>query len=195
MVETHLAKAEGAGGVGDELVAEAELPRGGQAFIAGGSEGGAALGGGLVELLEGVLAGGEVECHVRAGGVGHVHAVVFEDVVAEHEDGGAVHGEFAERHGLVVTLPVVLAFGDAFERAAGVGDFGVVVLEEDLGDGHLVFFLSFNFNHSHDQYEKLNRLDIGIRCILFGQYFPSQLCEGLPRLPFDASVSSHNAAQ
>jgi len=73
---------------------------------------------------------------VRARRVGHVHPVVFEDVVAEHGYGGAVHSQLAERHGFVVTLPVVFAFGDTLEGAAGVGDFDVIVLEEDFGYFH-----------------------------------------------------------
>ena len=39
-------------------------------------------------------------------------------------------------HGFVVTLPVVFVFGDALESAAGVGDLGVEVLEENFSDGH-----------------------------------------------------------
>ena len=46
-------------------------------------------------------------------------------------DGEASHG-----HGFVVGLPVGLVFGDALEDAAGVLDFGVVIEEEDFGDGH-----------------------------------------------------------
>jgi len=69
---------------------------------------------------------------VRTFGVGDVHAVVLEDVVSEERESSAVHGEFTERHGFVVALPVVFIFGDSLEGAAGVGNFDVVVLEEEF---------------------------------------------------------------
>jgi hypothetical protein len=136
MVEAQTAEAERAGIVGDDLVAVAKLPRSGEVLVAGGRQGGAAFGGTFVELLESVLACREFQRHVRAFGVGHVHTVIYEDVVAEHSDGGAVHGEFAEGHGFVMTLPVVFSFGYALEGAAGVGYLDVVVLKEDFSDGH-----------------------------------------------------------
>jgi hypothetical protein len=76
---------------------------------------------------------------VRARGVGHVHSFVFEDVVAEERDGGAVHGEASEGHGLLVRLPVdygVDVIGDACEGTAVVFDFLVEVEEEDFRDLH-----------------------------------------------------------
>ena len=91
-------------------------------------------------FCSGIRGGSEFERDVGTFGGGHVHSVVKDDVGAEEGKGGAVHGEFAEDHGLVVTLPVVLAFGDALEGAAGVGDFGVEVLEEDFSDGHVGSF-------------------------------------------------------
>ena len=46
-------------------------------------------------------------------------------------DGEASHG-----HGFVVGFPLRVFFGDAFEDATGVLDFGVVVEQEDFSDGH-----------------------------------------------------------
>jgi len=136
VVEAHLAEGKRARTVRDDLVAEAELPWSDELLVAGGREGSPAFRGGFVDLFEGVLPGGEFKRHVSAFGVGHVHAVIYEDVVAEHGDGGAVHCEFSEGHGFVVTLPVVLAFGDPLEGATGVGYLDVVVLEEYFCDGH-----------------------------------------------------------
>ncbi len=67
-----------------------------------------------------------------------------------------MHGEFAEGHGFVVTLEVVLAFGDALEGAAGVGDFDVVVLEEDFGDGHGDSFRGGSSRINTDSRQKRN---------------------------------------
>jgi hypothetical protein len=50
-----------------------------------------------------------------------------------------MHGEFAEGHGFVVTLEIVLAFGDALEGAASVGDLDVVVLQEEFRDFHFAY--------------------------------------------------------
>ena len=94
---------------------------------------------GVVERFDGVGTALPVESHVRARGSGHIHAFVFEDVVAEERDGGAVHGEAAEGHGLLVRLPGgcgVDVVGDAREGAAVVFDFFVEVEEEDFGDLH-----------------------------------------------------------
>ena len=114
----------------------------------------------LVERAEALFARLKDEWDVGAGGVGHVHAVVEHDVGAEACDGGAVHGEFAERHGFVVTLPVVLAFGDALECAARVGDFDVVVLQEDFSDGHEAPFLDHSAR-MRGQLPKMNRVRKG----------------------------------
>jgi GTPase involved in cell partitioning and DNA repair len=51
---------------------------------------------------------------------------------AEGGQGGDVHGELAEGHGLLVTLEFGDVFGDAIEDTARHGDFHVVVLEEDF---------------------------------------------------------------
>jgi hypothetical protein len=138
VVEAHLAEGEGARIVADDVLAEAETPGGRKVFIGGGGDGVATGLGAFIEVTEAVFAGLELEWDVGAGGVRHVHAVVKDYVGAEAGHGGAVHGEFAELHRLVVTLVVVLAFGDALERAASVGYLDVVVLEEDFSDGHKV---------------------------------------------------------
>ena len=118
------------------MVAEGELPGLGELRVGAGGEGGAAVGGVGVEGGEGVLAGGEGLVGPVWLGVGHVHAGGGEDGFAEDGQRGDVHGEFAERHGLVVTLEVGIVFGDALEDAAGHGDFDVVVLEEEFSGGH-----------------------------------------------------------
>jgi hypothetical protein len=138
VVEAHLAEGEGARIVADDVLAEAKTPRNGKVFVGGGSDSVATGLGAFIQMTEAVFAGLELEWDVGAGGVGHVHAVVEDDVGAEARHRGAVHGEFPETHGLVMTLPVVFAFGDALEGAASVGDLDVVVLEENFSDGHKV---------------------------------------------------------
>ncbi len=136
VVETHLAKADGTRRFGDEVFAEAEAPGLGEVLIGGRGHGGATFAGGVIEEVESRLARLEDERPLRVFRSGEVHAFVLEDVVAEHGQGGAVHGEFAEGHGFVVALVVVPAFGNALEGAAGVRHFGVEVLEEKVGGGH-----------------------------------------------------------
>jgi hypothetical protein len=136
VVEEHASKAHGARIVGDELLAVRELPGLGEVLVAGGHQRRPASCSAFVELLEGSFGGGEDERRVRTLGRGEIHAVVFDDIVAEKRESGAVHGQLSERHGLVVTLKVVFAFGHALEGAAGVRDFDVKVLEEDFSDGH-----------------------------------------------------------
>ena len=136
VIEEHLAVGLRARFVGDNLVAVAELPLAFKVSSEALTRDWRHLAAASSKLLESVFACGEFKRDMRAFGRGKVHAVVLEDVVSEEWKGGAVHGEFSESHGFVVTLPVVFAFGDALERAASVGDLDVVVLEEDFGDFH-----------------------------------------------------------
>jgi hypothetical protein len=137
VVEEHLTEGLRARAVGYDLVAVEEGPWCGEGFVGGCGDGLATSCCAFVELVETGFAGLKDEGCLRARGLGEVHAVVEDDVGAEEGEGGAVYGEFAERHGFVVTPPVVFAFGDALEGAASVGDFDVVVLEENFGDGHV----------------------------------------------------------
>lgn len=60
-----------------------------------------------------------------AGGWGYeVQPFVFDDVEAEVGQGGAVHGQLAERHGFGVRGPAGLVLGDAIEDVEGVADSG-----------------------------------------------------------------------
>ena len=140
VVEAHLAEGEGARIVANDMLAEAETPGSRKVFVGGAGDGVATGLGALLEVTEAVFSGFEYERNMRSLRISHVHAFVEDDVGAEARHRGAVHGEFAELHRLVVTLPVVFAFGDALERAASVGDLDVVVLEEDFCDGHGVPF-------------------------------------------------------
>ena len=149
VVEEHLAEGERAWAVGDDLLAVAELPRCRESFVGGCGDCVTAGCCTFVEFIEAGLTGFKDKGGLRARGLGEVHAVVEDDVGTEEGEGGAMYGQFAERHRLVMTLPIVFAFGDPLEGAAGVGDLDVVVLEENFGDGHLWLLLSRREGYSN----------------------------------------------
>jgi hypothetical protein len=76
--------------------------------------------------------------HLAASSSKVARAAAREDGGAEGGDRRDVHGQLAERRGFGVRLEVGLVFRDASEDAAGHGDLHVVVLKENISDGHVV---------------------------------------------------------
>ncbi len=87
-------------------------------------------------MLQASRASGEDQRDPLAFAVGYIHAFIFHDVVAKQGQGSAVHREFTQLHRLLVRRPIRLVFGDTFEGAAGVGDFDIVILQQNFRDGH-----------------------------------------------------------
>jgi hypothetical protein len=125
VVEEHGAIEDGSGALGDRLFAPAYLPVSLQVFVAGGLEGVAGFGAGFLEFGEELLSA--LEDHRGEFMVGEIEVVGGEDGSREFGEAGDVDGEAADGHGFVVRLPLRVVFGDAFEDAAGVLDFRVVI--------------------------------------------------------------------
>ena len=122
--------------VGDDVRPNRKRPRLEKVFVAGGSDGGAAPCGVFVERSNAGFRRGEDQLHTRPCGGHHIHAGILDDVQAEEGHRRAVHGERAKLHGLLMRHPVVFAFRHALQCAPGVGDLGVVVLQQKFSDGH-----------------------------------------------------------
>src|ERR1700722_13461454 len=103
----------------------------------------ASLRSGLIQRLEqrGAILESEIRLGQRAGS--HVHARSSQNVGRELRQVGDVHGQPSHGHGFLVRLPAGSGFGlrNAFERLARAGDFGVEILQQQFGDGHVFLLL------------------------------------------------------
>src|SRR6185312_640318 len=154
--------------VADDVLTEGKLPRLSQLCVGKGSECGAGCCCVLIEGGEGCIApmpGVIGELLVR---IGHIHTGRGKDRLAEGRQRGDVHGKPAERHRLLVTL-VFWVVGKSFQDAARSGHFVVVVLQQNVGGGHIQCSVSMKWRNaismSPDTREtQINLWDAGFRC-------------------------------
>src|SRR5947209_5560072 len=69
-------------------------------------------------------------------GSSEIHALVFNDPGAKERHGGAVHGEFAQRHGLLVRFVVGLVLRNTFQGSAGIRHLDIEILKKKFGGCH-----------------------------------------------------------